>query len=65
MQRLSRFVNSFSSFAVRAAAVVKIMVPQSPEYTTPFGLLIVIFDVSSEVPLAVSRQRLIWKDRPL
>jgi hypothetical protein len=43
---LARFTNSFSDFAVRVSGIVELLLPQSPEYTITYGLLMVVFKVS-------------------
>lgn len=40
------FANSFCDFTVKLSGIVNIMIPQSPEYSIPYGALVVIFKVS-------------------
>jgi hypothetical protein len=42
------FANNFCDFAYKLSGIVNILVPQSPEYSIPYGVLIVIFKVSSK-----------------
>jgi hypothetical protein len=50
------FANNFCNFAYKLSGIVNILVPQSPEYSIPYGVLIVIFKVSPKAfYLAVSK----------
>ncbi|KIM98562.1 hypothetical protein OIDMADRAFT_56911 [Oidiodendron maius Zn] len=39
----SEFVNGFCDVAIRTSGIVEILLPQSPEYTVTYGLLIILF----------------------
>ena len=41
----SEFVNRFCDVAIRTSGIVEILLPQSPEYTVTYGLLIILFKV--------------------
>ena len=45
MEHTSSFVNGFSDFIVRISGIVQTMLPQSPEYTITYGVLLLIFKV--------------------
>ena len=45
MEHTSSFVNEFSDFVVRISGIVQTMLPQSPEYTITYGVLLLIFKV--------------------
>lgn len=47
-QRASDFVNKFCKAAEQISAVVQVMLPQSPEYTVTFGMLVILFKVGCE-----------------
>lgn len=39
------FTNAFCEFSLRFSSIVKILLPQSPEYTISYGLLALLFKV--------------------
>ena len=45
MKWLANFTNGFCGFAVKVSGIVELLLPQSPEYTITYGLLMVIFKV--------------------
>ncbi|KAI9675246.1 MAG: hypothetical protein M1822_008983 [Bathelium mastoideum] len=44
VRRSGKFFNSFCSFVDRTSSIVKLMLPQSPEYTLTFGMLFLLFE---------------------
>jgi len=40
-----KFMESFSEFALRFSGIVEILLPQSPEYTVTYGVVIILFKV--------------------
>jgi hypothetical protein len=40
------FTNSFCEFSLRFSSIIKILLPQSPEYTMSYGLLALLFKVA-------------------
>ena len=45
MEHTSSFVDGFSDFVVRISGIVQVLLPQSPEYTITYGVLLIIFKV--------------------
>ena len=45
-RRTGAFINGFCDFVVKASGIVGTLIPQSPEYTVTFGVLLIIFKVS-------------------
>ena len=45
-KNIGKVANTFCGFAVRMSELVAPLVPQSPEYAVPYGILIIIFKVS-------------------
>lgn len=43
---LSSATNSLASVAVNLSEILSLFVPQSPEYTIPFGCLMIVFEVT-------------------
>jgi hypothetical protein len=46
-RQASQFVNDFCDFTLRASGIVEILLPQSPEYTIMYGLLLILFKVGA------------------
>ena len=46
-QRTAKFVNGFSDFVVKSSGIVATLLPQSPEYTVTYGIIVLIFQVCS------------------
>ena len=46
-QRTAKFVNGFSDFVVKSGGIVATLLPQSPEYTVTYGIIVLIFQVCS------------------
>ena len=44
-RRTADFINGFCDFAVKTSGVIITLLPQSPEYTVTFGIIILIFKV--------------------
>jgi len=44
-KKSSDFTNNFCDFATRTSGIVEILLPQSPEYTITYGLLLILFKV--------------------
>jgi hypothetical protein len=44
------FTNAFCEFSLRFSSIVKILLPESPEYTISFGLLSLLFQVAHPLP---------------
>jgi hypothetical protein len=51
------FANNFCDFAYKLSGILNILVPQSPEYSIPYGALIVIFKVSVKNTSLTQSQR--------
>ena len=45
MKHASSFTNGFSEFMVKISGIVQTLLPQSPEYTVTYGVLLIIFKV--------------------
>jgi hypothetical protein len=45
VQRGSKFFEDFCVFADKTSNIVMLLLPQSPEYTVTFGMLLLVFNV--------------------
>lgn len=49
-QRTGRFFLNFCKVVDKTSALVQPMLPQSPEYTVTFGVLVLLFKVHQRIP---------------
>jgi hypothetical protein len=48
VQRANQFFSTFCQVVGKTSGLVNTLLPQSPEYTIPFGMLIILFKVWSD-----------------